>query len=94
MKKMLDLQIKEKAKMQNHSKEFDQKFVYQLKNNMLNYEMEKQLNGLKIKEQRDNYKKQLDDQLKEKTEHKKVFMDNVEKGINRDIINEIKYSKK
>jgi hypothetical protein len=94
MKKTLALQLDEKKKKEELDKNYDNKFSDIINSNLQKYNTE--INSLeknkreKIKE----YKQELDKQLQEKTKNKQIFMVEAERGINRELINEIMIEKK
>jgi hypothetical protein len=90
MKKMLDLQIKEKKLLQEQHKIFDKKYADDLNVNADKFNREVKQREVKKIERRSIYKQELDNQLLHKSANAKSSMDDIEKVINRELINEIK----
>jgi hypothetical protein len=94
MKKMLDLQIKEKKRKHEQIQVFDKKYANDLTVNAEKFHKEVKQKEVKKIERKSLYKMELDHQMIQKNNNAKASMDEIEKVINRDIINEIKSAHK
>jgi len=90
MKKMLDQQIKDKKRLEEQHKIFDKKYAHDLNINADKFIREIKQKEFKKIENRSLYKQELDNQLLHKSAISKSAMDDIEKVLNRDLINEIK----
>jgi hypothetical protein len=90
MKRVLELQIKEKKQKNILDKEYDKKYEEQVKSDAGNYHSYlKNIEKNKI-DQKVNYKKELDCQIKVKSQlESNNPMNQLEKGMNRDILDKI-----
>ena len=94
MKKMLDLQIQEKKRQHEQTRVFDKKYANDLTVNADKFHREAKQKEVKKIERKSLYKMELDHQMIHKNTNAKASMDEIEKVINRDIINEIKSAHK
>lgn len=88
---MLAIQLEEKKRKEEMNKNYNMRYDNQVYSNAEKFKSEISEIEKNRKEKVNQYKQQLDRQLQEKTMKKQAFMDETEKGINRELINEIKY---